>query len=264
MDACTDNGLMKQRLIYYFGLSFLNQQTLFNTIMCPAFTAAQTALDQSICGGSCSESQFFFQQFASSKVSKTLFGQTAISNITGNPNFHSQNGAIFEFPVLLELSLVNQSQAVIDQFGGVSYTDKDYSYLFNPNMVPDRSLFNATTLFNLYNLSAFIAQKYPNSQEKVPLDLLQPYTTFLGLKSNEHTLGVINYVGFLSYSIRMPAPKTDPVSYPLYAFAKKVGPLFRNETNTFLSTFSANYFGALAFPILDSFSSCESAYFFLF
>lgn len=72
IDACNDNGFMKQRLIYYFNLNQTTQQTLFSTI-CSAFSASQTAIDNTICGRACSESSYFYQQFASSKISQTYY-----------------------------------------------------------------------------------------------------------------------------------------------------------------------------------------------
>lgn len=108
-ESCTDNGRMRQVLIYYFALPDSLQSTLFDTIICPTFQTNQTLIDQKLCGGPCSESQFYFKQFSSANISKDYFNSATLANITNAHYYVSLNNLTIEFPSILKSALVNAS-----------------------------------------------------------------------------------------------------------------------------------------------------------
>lgn len=71
-------------------------------------------------------------------------------------------------------------------------------------------------------------------------------TNYLKLTSNEQAYSLFSYTLNLAYGLMMLPNSTKSVSYSQYAFAKKAAPLFKNETNTYVTVFAAEYIGAIA------------------
>lgn len=242
-NACNGTNLDKQMLIYNMKLRSPKANAVIKAVCTDYWTPAHKAFNQAACKKDlCTAGEIYYSQFASGALSTMYFKSASITGISASTFLTPQWTATPEFPTYLAALLNTLPDAQKTQLSNINFANRaTLSSLFTPSLTPDKSLFNATTINQLFTLGQNITIP-PIS--KFVLTSLAPVTKYLGLSSDEETYAIFGYLTQLNKMARI-TKKGVAVSPSQYAFAKKGAPLFKTQVEGFFAFFSSRMIGAM-------------------
>lgn len=128
--SCSDQFTFRL-LESYYSMNSLLSTKIFNQTVCTNYMNALNAINSQFCSQNCSNAQFFYAQFSNGTISNSVFLSSSILMI--NTTFFTP-----ALNMTIEYSNLFQNQSV-------DFSTKQYSYLFNPNLSPDRPLKHKVT-----------------------------------------------------------------------------------------------------------------------